>query len=332
MSHASAFDFSSAATGVLFLNKPITYLSPWIAKSHAAAQEDGRHFAVLTPGTAAISLPLSMLLSEPGCQWLATSADGTFFDGFTGRVHSWNGEVFEPLDELAEDFLLTPRTPGGLLHVRAETMHPASLGTRIGDFTAQLFTELTGHPPVGWGRSEPVSEPWDTAAITAHCYDRAPEASVLLAVGQPRVGTAAASIAVVTVERSAAGVHESVELLAESADPLGSDQLEAFAARMHRSHARTAVLGHAVGFSNLARPARFTGMSVPACAFFGSEALQDFGARQALAAAGPRARLIGVPPVQSLAVNYAQEPASEEKHPLEAWAELAGKLSVQLPG
>ncbi|EMY32298.1 hypothetical protein D477_020908, partial [Arthrobacter crystallopoietes BAB-32] len=291
MSHASAFDFRSAATGVVFQDKPLATLSPWLAKSRAAAGQDGLQFTLVTPSSTAVSLPLGAMLAEPGCQWLATTAEGTFFDGFTGRVHQWDGAAFQPLDEIGEDFLLTPALPSGLVHVRAETMHPASHSTRIGGFTAQLFTELTGAAPTGWGVAEPVSEPWDEAAVTAHCFERAPETAFLVVVGHPRVGTAAPVIAVVTVERSFHGVHESVELLVESPEPLDAGQLDSFSARMHRNHARTAVLGHALAFSSLARPARFTGVSVPACAVFGPEALQDYGADAALAAAGPRARL-----------------------------------------
>jgi hypothetical protein len=330
MSYDSAFDFRSAGTGVVFQDKPLATLSPWLAKSRAAAAADAMQFVLITPSSTAVSLPLGFMLSEPGCQWLATTADGTFFDGFTGRVHQWDGTAFQPLDEIGEDFLLTPALPGGLIHVRAETVHPASHSTRIGGFTEQLFIELTGAPPTGWGVAEPVSEPWDETAVTAHCFDLAPETAFLVVVGHARVGTAAPAIAVITVERSAVGVHESVELLVESPEPLDAAALDSFGARMHRVHARTAVLGHAIAFNSLARPARFTGVSVPACAVFGPEALRDFGATAALAAAGPRARLIGVAPAQSLAVQYQQEPDGG-RHPLEEWAALCARLAGE-PG
>ena len=330
MNHESAFDFRSAGTGVVFQDKPLATLSPWLAKSRAAAAANAMQFVLVTPSSTAVSLPLGFMLSEHGCQWLATTADGTFFDGFTGRVHHWDGTAFQPLDEIGEDFLLTPTLPGGLVHVRAETVHPASHSTRIGGFTEQLFIELTGAAPTGWGVAEPVSEPWDETAVTAHCFDLAPETAFLAVVGHARVGTAAPAIAVVTVERSAVGVHESVELLVESPEPLDAAALDSFSTRMHRIHARTAVLGHAIAFSGLARPARFTGVSVPACAVFGPESLRDYGANAARAAAGPRARLIGVAPAQSLAVQYQQEPDGG-RHPLEEWAALCARLAGE-PG
>lgn len=321
------FDFASGSTAVLFQDKETAYRSSWTARACAVAAESGREFALLTPGDAALTLPLADLLSQPGRRWLATQPDGTFFDGFTGRVVEWDGETFRGVDRLAEEFLQSPARPDGMMHVRAETVHPASLGARIGVLAERAFREVTGSAPAGWGVHEPATEPWDPAAVTAFCFDRAPSDASLVVVGAPRPGTDAASVGVLTVRRTASGVHESLELLAEAVDPLDAAQLDSFGAAMHAARARTALLGHALGFRRLARPARFTGVSVPGCAVFGPETLKACGAPEALGEAGARSRLLGVAPHQSLLVRYPQEPVPGEPHPLEDYARLVRVLS-----
>lgn len=323
---SSIFDFATDSTAVLFQDKSVVYRSSWVSLSRAAALEAGKKFVLLTPSGAALTLPLNTMLAQPGCQWLATMDDGRFFDGATGRVFTWDGEDFVSTDQLADDFLLTPPAPRGMVHVRAETVHPASLTARIGELTERVFRELTGSAPAGWGVHEPASEPWDIAALSAHCLSVAPRPSSLVVVGQPRPGTDAPAIATLSVDRLAAGVHEALEVLTEAVDPLDPSALDSFGAAMHQAHARTALLGHALGYSHLARPARFTGTSVPGCAVFGPSALSAFGAPEALAAAGPRARLVGVAPAQSLCVRYEQEHVPGSPHPLEEYLQLAQRL------
>ncbi|MBG0738399.1 hypothetical protein IV500_03005 [Paeniglutamicibacter antarcticus] len=65
------FDFSTASTAVVFADKPVVYRSGWIVRAWAAAQQAGKKVIVLTPSNAALTLPLSELLSRSGCQRLA---------------------------------------------------------------------------------------------------------------------------------------------------------------------------------------------------------------------------------------------------------------------
>ena len=186
-----------------------------------------------------------------------------------------------------------------MVQARGEILHPASEAIRIGEFAAAAFRELTGAEPAGWGIHEPVSEPWDTAELTRYCYQTAPMTSNIIVVGRPRPGTEVPSIGVLTVTRSATGVHESLELFCESVDPLAEDELASFGSAMHRAHARTALAGHAMLLEQLSFPARFTGVSVPGLRVLRTGgAAEQFGPQQALAAAGERARLVGVPPLQ----------------------------------
>lgn len=327
--HASAFDFTTEQTAVVFQDKPVVHLSPWLARSYTAAVEAGKRFIVLTPGESRLTLPLAGLLSEPGCQWLATTTEAGFFDGYTGASFTWDADGFIPVPggQVADDFLLTPRAPAGYVEVLAETLHPASAGARVGVFTEKIFRQLTGAAPTGWGLHEPVSETWQTDALSAFCYGRAPRTTALVVVGNPRRHTVPPSIATLRVERTAKGVHESVRFLAETVDPLEREELDSFGAAMHQAYARTAVLGHGIGYEMLGRPARFTGSTVPGCAVFGPEALNSVGPQDAVDAAGPRGRLVGVPPAQSLVVTYAYEPVRGEPHPLEAYAALTARLA-----
>ncbi|MET1155526.1 DUF6177 family protein [Arthrobacter sp.] len=325
--HASAFDFHTGRTAVVFQDKPLAFLSPALTRAYVAARDSERQFVVMTPSASKLTLPLYQLLQRDGCIWMASAADGTFYNGFTGQQYRWNGDVFAAEEQLAPDYLQAPAGADGVVQARGEILHPASESTRIGEFAAALFCELTGAEPAGWGIHEPVSEPWDTAELTRYCYDTAPMTSNIIVVGRPRPGTEVPSIGVLTVTRSSTGVHESVELFCESVDPLTEDELASFGSAMHRAHARTALAGHTMLLDQLAFPARFTGVSVPACSFFGPEALQLFGPQQALAAAGERARLVGVPPLQSLSVTYHRDPTGGRQHPLDEFTALVGKLA-----
>lgn len=329
--HDSAYDFLTPSTAMVFCDQPVVGLSPWLTRAYAGAVEAGRRFVVLTPSSSSITLPLSALLDGQSAAWMATGADGGFFDAATGRVQSWDGDGLRPGGAVADDFLSAERLQSAYLHVRASVFHPASHSTRAGSFTARVFEAVTGSAPVGWGLYEPVSEPWDEAAFSDFCHRRSPRSTQLVVLGaSPGVpgspGQAAGSVAVVTVERTRSGVLESLELLAEAAAPLDDAGLDAFLAAMHAARARSAVLAYGLGYTSLARPARFTGTAVPGCALFGPEALAGTPAQAALTLAGPRAGLLGTAPAQSLGVRYAPEPVAGEAHPLEAYARLALEL------
>ena len=332
-----AFDMVIGSTAILFQDKPVAALTPWVLRAHTAAAAAGLGFVLLTPGTTRITLPLSQLLGSAGGDWLVTGANGSLYNGMTGREYDWTDVSLTPRDTLADDFLAVEPQQSGYLHVRATTLHPASARTRAGSFTEQIFIAATGLPPRGWGICEPVSESWNVEAASAFCHARSPQTTRLEVVGQavpqPAGSPApAGSVGVMTVERTARGVLETVELLASIQDPLGPERLAFFAEEAHRARARTAVLGHGVGYHNLNRPARFTGLVVPRCALFGPETLAAIGPRRALAAVGHGARLTGAAPMQSLVVEYAADAAAGTLHPVEAYASLAAALGADDSG
>ncbi|MCC3297181.1 DUF6177 family protein [Arthrobacter caoxuetaonis] len=329
--HESAYDFLTPATAMVFCDQPVVSLSPWLARAHAGAVRSGRRFVVLTPSASSITLPLSAMLDGQSAAWLATSSDGGFYDAVTGRRQVWDGAELRPGDGVAAEFLSAERVESAYFHIRASVFHPASLATQAGAFTSRVFEAATGSAPVGWGLYEPVSELWDAAAFSEHCYRRSPGTTRAVVTGSApgRAGgpaTAAGSVAVVTVERTRSGVVETVELLAEAEAPLTDAGLDAFLEAMHGARSRTAVLAYGLGYRDLARPARFTGTAVPGCALFGPEALAGRSAQSALALAGSRAGLLGTAPAQSLGVRYAPEPVAGEPHPLEAYGQLLLEL------
>lgn len=333
------FDYASSGLCAVLQDKPIVALTSWIARSYTAAAASGRQFAVLTPSSATVTFPLAVLLGETGCRWIATSPTNALYDGFTGQALEWSADGVAPREEAEVEsyFLLAEPRPSGYVHVRAETVHQASFAARIGTFTEAVFEALTGAEPVGWGLHEPVSEAWDATAVSSFTFTRSPRSTRLVVVGAPRSGTSSPvpTIGLVTVERTATAVIESVELLMDDDDPLSPTELAGIADAMHRARARTALVGHGVGYTGLTRPARFTGSTVPAVAVFGSEALVATGASWAVALAagsGGDARLLGASPAQSLAVLYPQEEIAGRPHPLEAYASLAGQLAIFPPG
>ena len=331
--HNSAFDFVAGTTAVLFQDKPVAALTPWVLRSCNAAAAAGMDFVLLTPGSTRITFPLSEFLSGGNGRWLVTGADGSLYDGMTGREYDWADDALSASDTLADEFLAAETQQVGYVHVRAVTLHPASHRTRAGSFTEQIFAAVTGAAPGGWGVCEPVSERWDVQAVSAYCHHRSPQSTRLEVVGalaESAAGGAPSpgSVGVMTVERTSRGVLETVELLAAAQDPVTAEQVAAFAEGAHRARARTAVLGQGVGYTGLNRPARFTGLVVPRCAVFGAESLMAVGAQGALAAAGNGARLTGAAPQQSLVVEYQGEPAPGQTHPVEAYADLAAALGA----
>jgi hypothetical protein len=257
------FDYASDRLCAVIQDKPVVALTSWIAQCYAAAIRSGRNFAVITPSSAAVTLPLAVLLGGTECQWVATSPTNALYDGFTGRSLQWTVDGITPRSEAEVDssFLLAEPRPRGYVHVRAETVHQASFAAPIGTFTQTVFESLTGHAPVGWGLHEPVSERWDASAVSSFTFTRSPRSTRLIVVGTPDAGSSVPvpAIALMTIERTASAVVESVELLLDREDPLGPADLSAFADAMHRARARTALVGHGVGYSGLTRPARFTG-------------------------------------------------------------------------
>lgn len=325
MSAEAPFDFSTGQFGVVHQDKPVLHLSHWLTRAYRAAVTTGRDFAVLSPPDSAATLPLDELLSRPGCQWVVATADGRFFDATTGQLLRWTTDGFESTGEPANEFLAAPSGQGHV-RVQANTLHPASANTRIGDFCERIFIELTGAGPIGWGLVEPASELWDTAELNSYFRGRAPMPTTAVVIGHPRPGTGTGSIATLSLERSSRGVHEIVTFMAGTAEPLPEAELEGFARAMHDARARHAVLGHGLGHTNLNRPARFTGATVPGCALFGPETLEAAGPRGALQMAGETGQLAGTAPLSSLVVTYPLEPAAGHPHPLAAYDELVGAL------
>lgn len=321
----SVFDFTTADTAVLFQDKPVVHRSTWVDLAAARAAEEGRFFALITPPDSALTLPANDLLSEPGRRWLVTRHDGRFHDGYTGQVYDWDGDVFTTVDELADEFLLAPAVPDGAVHLRAELVHPAAHGTRVGELAETLLTLLTGQPPTGWGTHEPASEPWDVTALTHHCFRISPHRSQLVVVGAPQPGSQVAAVGNLTVERTATGTCETLELLVEAADPLDDAALGYVGRALTRHAVRTGLVGHALGLPGLNRPARFTGASVPGLAVFGPDAVRATGPDRARELAGRRAELVGPSVAPSLVVAYGQEP--DGVHPLEQHARLVQRLA-----
>ena len=322
------FDFESTTTAILFNESPLIHLSPEITTAYTTARDARQVFVLMTPTGSHLTPPLHHLLLREECMWMVGSADGTTYNAFTGQPYRWTGSVFEALDGVAEDFKHPgDENDGGIIEIRAELFHPARDNTVIGELPETLFSLITGSIPLGWGLHEPVSEPWHQRSLTNHAFHRAPMTSQYVVVGRPRPGTSESTLAVLTVERSSRGVHESIILWAASPDPADAELVEEFGFAMHRLAVRSAVLAHAVLMPQLAVPSRFHGVSVPSIAVFGPEALSFRGPERAVADTAGAGHLIGVPPVQSLVVNYIQQPTVGRDHPLEEHGNLLARLA-----
>lgn len=322
------FDFESTTTAILFNESPLIHLGPEITTAYTTARDARQVFVLMTPSASNLTPPLHQLLSRDECMWMVGAEDGTTYNAFTGQPYHWTGVVFEALDGVAEDFKRPgDENDGGIIEIRAELYHPARENTVIGELAESVFTLVTGSIPLGWGLHEPVSEPWHKRSLTDHAFHRAPMTSQYTVVGRPRPGTTASTLAVLTVERSSRGVHESIVFWAASPEPADAELIEEFGFGMHRLAVRSAVLAHAVLLPQLAVPSRFHGLTVPCVAVFGPEALSFRGPERALADTAGAGHFVGVPPLQSLVVDYVQQPTVGRDHPLEEHEALVIRLA-----
>lgn len=209
-------DLVTDDVAVVMQDRPVVGLSAWLLDAAAAAEAEGRHVQLVTPPGVRITYPArSRLFSGSHARWVVHDPNGDNpYDGLTGVQLGWDGQKFAPADgdEVAGPGWMT----GGLdvranLQVLARVRYPRLDSSLVGRATELLFGELSGAPPAGWGTEEPVSQVWNTAALTAYCHRRSPRPSLLTVVGRQAPGVRPASGTAVVASRPA-GVEETVTM------------------------------------------------------------------------------------------------------------------------
>ncbi len=181
-------DLVTEHVALVILDRPVIGLSALLIDAAKTAQRAGRDIQLLTRRTNRITDAVrTQLLTGPNARWvILTGPGGSTYDGLNGVRLRWEGGLFvQDVAAGVEPDISSDRPDlRAQLRVRARVRPPA--GTRLGDAAAFLFSRLAGAPPAGWGSEEPVTQPWNTEALTRFCDRRFPRPTWLCIAGQTR--------------------------------------------------------------------------------------------------------------------------------------------------
>lgn len=239
--HHSAADRSTTEALVVEQDRAVVGLSSWIADAGATAARTGRVLQLLTPVTSRLTYPAELLV-EAGCRWVVRDGN-RMRDGIDGTPLRWTGERFAPVGPPAP----VPDTAPGLggVEIALTVVHPAE--AEVGAVTATAVVALTGHPPAGWGTSEPVTQPWSPRELSRYCRSRAPRPTALVVVAPGLVGR-------LLVTPTDAGLVEEARLAGPDAATVATATIEALAAEL-AGRVRTLAVG--------VHPTRVAGLRPP---------------------------------------------------------------------
>jgi hypothetical protein len=328
-----AVDLSTDRVAVVMQDRPVVALTTWLADVIRGCAAGGRGLQLVTPVTSRLTTALYEALAGPETRWVVHSAGG-HHDGHTGRALGWNGAAFMPLEPPAPAPAYTGGPPAPAWHhtVALEVRHQATEDLRLGGALERLALALTGHPPAGWGVAEPVTQPWDRAAFTDMCRDRAPQRTWLCVVGaRERAAGALVDgpvLATTVVSRTPSGVLETVHCTAVHSQALHPGAFTGVLTALADAYdVRHALVQQHPGENDATRAAHRTGLTAPLAMLVGAEATSG----------RPRAELVGIGELAheriGQSIRYELRAAGEA--PAESWARfrrVMAHLCVPWPG
>lgn len=316
--------------GVQLDQSAVVAHTTWFARALQNCLELDRQLVLLTPSTSRLTVGLTRVMETSGAQWVVADAGNTHYNGFTGERLQWDGVEFAPTYELGQGYLdLVEPTQPGVLFV-AEVVHPARTSTQLGHLVETLCLRTTGRTPLGWGVLEPVSEPWDPAALTAQVRDDSmPRIATVHVAGRRGLD---AFTAVTTVERTRAGVVEHVvaQCPFEQSSAGGwtmAERLE-FGEAMHEAGVRFATAYAINRHHGLFRGPHFTPDGVPMAALLGPEVLVGRGVEATLARMGVVARPVDRGRWQSVGLAWPEHSATGAPDPVVQYHGLVDWLAA----
>jgi uncharacterized protein DUF6177 len=212
-------DLVTDRVAVVMQDRPLIGMSSWLIDAFAAAGNAGRHLQLVTRPHTRLSYQVrTRLFAGKDSRWVVREPDGDgTYDGLSGLRLAWDGDRFAPVlddegkPDLSPAFLSYDREARANLMVEARVRYQALDTTLVGRSAELLFRELTGAVPAGWGTEEPVSQRWNTQAVTAYCRNRAPRGSWLTVVGSPEGGVRRATGSI-EVHSHRRGIEEIVRM------------------------------------------------------------------------------------------------------------------------
>jgi Family of unknown function (DUF6177) len=297
-----AVDVLTGRVAVVLQDRPVVPLTAWLADAVRQCAASGRGLQVVTPPESRLTTPLRFALDGPDTRWVVRDRTGTTcYDGLSGRRLHWDGDAFAPTPAgpggggptLAGEFTQAPDAPPGRqLVLDLRLRHPATATVRLGGALEAVCAALTGEPPRGWGTAEPATEPWDRDELTVFARRRAPEPTLVVAVGgggRPAVGT-------LRVSRAASGVDEALTLVVGGPGEPPLDALPEVAQTLATTEPLVSLLAQVhPGRTDATWSPRLAGLPVPVGMAVGPDEVARLGPGHALAAPVPLATRLGDP-------------------------------------
>ncbi|MCB5907928.1 DUF6177 family protein [Streptomyces pinistramenti] len=300
-----AVDVLTDRTAVIILDRPLIAMTAWLADAFRATAGEERALQIVTPPGTRLTLPVRSMLSGLPNRWVVQDGRGGYYDGLSGSEVRWRDGQFEATGTLAAPYVrgtsadpetepgsdvapdpgrTTPGSappasaadPGRQLLLSLRTHHPADHDLLIGGALEDIWQQLTGAPPAGWGTAEPAASPWSRHELTALVRHRAPQPTRLVVVGHPT----RPALATLHARRTAEGVEEDLTFALgfPPASGLPLDALPALAARLVARHGLESLLAQVRSArSDLSVPARIDPPPRPVAFVLGSEAVRETG-------------------------------------------------------
>ncbi|NJQ03895.1 DUF6177 family protein [Streptomyces zingiberis] len=281
-----AVDVLTGHAAVVIQDRPVIAMTAWLSDARRATLASGRGLQIVTPHTSRLTFATRSLLFAPPSRWVVQDGRGGYYDGLSGAVLRWRDGAFGPAPAesgetpVAEVFRDTAPTGERRLGISVRTAHPADDRLVLGGALEAVWQAVTGGPPAGWGTAEPVNLPWSRRRLTELAYQRAPEPTWAVAVGDPgRPATAT-----LRVLRTEEGVEEDITFTAgygeDEEPPL--DALAGLAEELAARHHLVTLLAQVqTGGRDLHVPARLHAPPVPVAFALGAAEVREIGAGHA---------------------------------------------------
>ncbi|MGW2235393.1 DUF6177 family protein [Streptomyces sp. NPDC001759] len=281
-----AVDVLTTSTAVVIQDRPLVPLTSWLADALRTATAADRALQIVTPPTARLTLPTRTALRGLPNRWVVQHPEHGYYDGLSGAVLHWKNGTFTPVrDEngtahVAEAFGAVTNTGERQLLLALRTRHPADADLVLGGALEAAFHHLTDGPPAGWSTAEPVNLPWSTRQLTDLARSRAPQPTLLTAIGHPD----RPALATIRILRTPAGVEEDITFAVgygkDEAPPL--DSIEPLAAALASEHGLTTLLiSLRTARRDLTVPPHIEAPPIPVALTLGRDEIESIGRTRA---------------------------------------------------
>jgi hypothetical protein len=285
-----AIDLRTDKVVVIMQDRPVVGMSAWLVDALAAAEAADLGVQLVTPATTRLTFAVrTTLFSGRDSRWVVTEPNGEgAYDGLGGSKLKWDGQMFQAVAageqdkvDMSPTFVAVDLELPSQLLITARVRYQALETTVVGKAAEQLFKDLTGDEPAGWGTAEPVSQPWNVNQLTAYCRRRAPKPTWLSVVGG-KDGLSA--MGAVEIHRRPAGLEEVINVAVATPDGLPTpDAVQAIAERLANSFTLVSFFAQGAhgGTDTNAMP-HWVGVPAPMAMAVGNDALRGEGMAKAL--------------------------------------------------